>query len=100
MLVCIVWSLAGNLIWRISTEWYTPFLYPLIPMTKEIQHTLLSLLMFSMAMTSFAGEPTGVHLLFSDGSDKWFLFTTQPVVTFSDSELTFTTSDASFAYTY
>lgn len=69
-------------------------------MKKVFIHFCLSLLMFSMAVPTFAGEPTGLHLFFADGSDKWFLFTQQPVVTFSKSELTISTSDATFTYTF
>ena len=53
-----------------------------------------------MAVSTFAGEPTGLHLFFADGSDKWFLFSQQPVVTFSESELTITTSDDTVTYTF
>ena len=45
-------------------------------------------------------DPTGLHLIFTDGSDEWFLFEQKPVVTFSISELTITTSDDSYVYTF
>lgn len=67
---------------------------------KKIIHFCLSLLIFSIALPTFAGEPTALHLLFADGSDKWFLFSTQPVLTFSESELTITTSNGTLAYTF
>ncbi len=60
----------------------------------------LALLLFGLVQGLSADESAALHLLFADGSDKWFLFTQQPVVTFSESELTVTTSDGAFAYTF
>ena len=69
-------------------------------MKRKILHMGLSLLLFVMALPSLANEPTALHLLFADGSDKWFLFSSQPVVTFSADELTVTTYDAAVVFTF
>ena len=60
----------------------------------------LAILLLGLLQGLSASEPTALRLLFADGSDKWFVFDKQPVVTFSDSQLTVTTSDDTFAYTF
>ena len=60
----------------------------------------LTLLMSSLPKIALADEPTGLRLLFVDGSDKWFLFVSKPVLTFTDNGLIVTTSDSAFTYTF